>query len=537
MKKHLSTLLIIFLISQNLLFAQQTEYRPDTTFVWYHSDPVTTEYAGISLKQAYDFAAEKKLKSNEIIVAVIDSGIDTSHVDLMGNLWVNSGEIPYNNIDDDGNGYVDDIHGWNFPGNADGYSVEGETLELTRLYRKYRPMFNDKKASQISKDQKDEYKEWLIVKKQFEEESQNALISYNNLSQGLKYYDKCAEKIAKYLENPDFTREDVENIKPKTESLKRAIEFYLKPFGIEMNRAELVETLDYFDAKANKRLNLKYDPRVKVGDNPFDINDSIIGNNNLYPEGSNHGTGVSGIIAALRGNGVGLDGIAPNVKIMVIRVVPGGDEYDKDVALGIRYAVKMGARIINCSFGKDYSPNKEFVDDAVRFAAQNDVLIIHACGNDGKNIDKEPNFPSKYLNNPTETAWNWIEVGASNKHGDKTLAAEFSNYGKEVDIFSPGVDIFSTKIKSGFNSSDGTSDAAPVVTGVAALVLSYYPNLTAAELKAILLDSGTDYSKLRVLRPSNSKKRRKTKFAKLSSSGKVVNANNALRLAYERKGS
>lgn len=527
---------IIIIISVNIQKISAQENPADSNFVWYHFDNQSTDYAGISLNKAYDFAMQKGLKSKEIIVAVIDSGIDTSHVDLKDNLWVNPSEIAYNRIDDDHNGYIDDIHGWDFPANANGYCVEGETLELTRLYRQYKKEFNDKSASEIPADKKEAYKEWLIVKKDFEQQRKLAVSNYAALSSGLKYYDKCVQKLAEYFENANFTKEDVKNIRSGSESLLNARSFYLKPFGKDMSREDIVSSLSYWDDEANKRLNVLYDPRAKVGDDVTNINDSLIGNNNLYPEGSNHGTGVSGIIAAVRNNGVGFDGIATNVKIMLIRVVPGGDEYDKDVALAIRYAVKMGARIINCSFGKDYSPNKEFVDNAVRFAAANDVLIIHASGNDAKNIDKFPNFPTKYLKSPEETAWNWIEVGASNMHANHSLAADFSNYGKEVDIFAPGVDIYSTKVKSKFGTSSGTSDAAPVVTGIATLVLSYFPNLTAAQLKSIVLDSGTDYRKMKVLQPSESGKRKKTRFSKLSSTGKVVNAYTALKLAFELNG-
>jgi subtilisin family serine protease len=527
---------LLALVSSNVGFSQEKEYLPDTTFIWYHADPNSSNYAGISLEQSYKFAQEKNLKSTEIVVAVIDSGVDTGHVDLKDNLWTNPNEIPNNGIDDDKNGYIDDIHGWNFPGNSNGFSVEGETLELTRLYRQYKAKFGNKTSKQIKPEDQVNYKEWIIVKKDFEQKRKDAITSYENLNAALKYYDKCVIILSDHLKNSNFTRDDVMNITTNKESLNNAKNFYLFPFGREMTRAQIASALEYYDGLANKKLNVLYDPRAKVGDNPRDINDSLIGNTNIYPEGSNHGTGVSGIIGAVRDNGIGLNGIAPNVKIMVIRVVPGGDEYDKDVALGIRYAVKMGARIINCSFGKDYSPEKNFVDDAVRFAAEKDVLIVHACGNDAVNIDIGPNFPTKYLSNPTETAPNWIEVAASNKQADDSLVAEFSNYGLEVDIFAPGVDIFSTAVKSSFDSSDGTSDAAPVVTGVAALVLSYYPNLSSAELKAIIIESGTDYSKVKVLRPSESSKRKKTKFAKLSSSGKVVNAFSALKLAYERKG-
>ncbi len=528
MKKLQSLITVVFVLIFSTVIA-----IPDTTHIWYHDDPTATGNMGISLTEAYQFAADKNLKANEVVVAVIDSGIDTAHVDLIGNLWVNKGEIPHNGVDDDKNGYVDDIHGWNFLGNEDGYCVEGETLEQTRIYREYKKRFAGKSKKEIAKEEKQDFKEWLAIKKEFEKERLSAQNALKNITLGLKAYDNSVEMIQKYLKKEEFTREEVESIKSEDERLQAAISFYLFPFGSEMSREDLVSAKEYYEEQVNKRLNVNYNPRKPVDDDVTNINDSLFGNNILYPEGSNHGTGVSGILGAVRGNGIGLDGIAPNVKIMMIRVVPGGDEYDKDVALAIRYAVKMGAKIINCSFGKDYSPNKNFVDEAVRYAAVNDVLIVHASGNDGRNIDKGRNFPTKYLDNPAITADNWIEVGASDKKEGLNLAAEFSNYGKEVDIFAPGVDIFSTNVKSKFGFSDGTSDAAPVVSGVAALLLSYFPELSAIELKSYIMQSGTDKSDVIVYLPNDYGKKKKTKFGKLSASGKIVNAYSALKLVYE----
>lgn len=542
--KLLSTFILIFIALNILAQTEEVEeystamdkkLQPDTTFMWHYEDYSESGYAGISLQQAYDFVKEKNLSSHEIIVAVIDSGIDTGHVDLADNLWVNPNEIPYNGIDDDHNGYIDDIHGWNFLGNDKGYCVEGETLELTRLYRKLKPKYKDKSSKEIAKVDESEYKEWLEIKKKFESERNKARMYYKIFKNATEYYDHCEEMLADYFDNPNFTKLEVESLEPRSESLSKAKDFYLHPFGSDLTRKDLVEAYEQYDSELNKKLNVLNDARKKVGDDPTDINDSLYGNHILYVgKSSNHGTGVSGIIGAVRDNNIGIDGIAPNVKLMVIRVVPGGDEYDKDVALAIRYAVNNGARIINGSFGKDYSPEKSFVDEAVRYAQKHNVLIFHAAGNDAKNIDDGGNFPTKQLNNPDEVAQNWVEIGASNRHPDDSLAAEFSNYGMTVDLFAPGVDIYSTAIKSKYDSSSGTSDASPVACGVAALVLCYYPELTAIELKNIIIESGIYYGDNKVLMPRESGKRRKKKFKKLSASGRVVNAYSALKMAYEK---
>ena len=512
--------------------------KPDTTFMWHYADYDESGYAGISLNKAYEFAKDKNLTPNEIIVAVIDAGCDTGHVDLKDNLWVNPGEIPGNLKDDDNNGYVDDVHGWNFAGGPNNYVVDGAPLEITRLYRKYKKEFKNKSKKDIPEEKRKEFEQWTEIRPEFLAKRAIYKSLYENYTDAIDYYNRCEKMLAHYLKNPNFTPEDVESIEPVSKSLEAAKEFYLahndiNGTGIKLN--DMIEQQEYYDSKANKQYNVLYDPRKKVGDNPDDINDSLYGNNVIFVgKGSSHGTGVSGIIGAVRDNNIGIDGIAPKVKLMIVRVVPGGDERDKDVALGIRYAVKMGARIINCSFGKDYSPHKEFVDDAVRFARKNDVLIIHAAGNDSRDIDKGKNYPTKKLDNPEETAENWIEVGASNRHPDDSLLASFSNYGMIVDIFAPGVDIYSTDNYNKYRSSSGTSDASPVVSGVAALVLSYFPDLSATELKNILLSSATDYSNLKVRVPG--KYNKKKKFKKLCSNPKVVNAYQALVKAYEEKG-
>ncbi|OIP00062.1 MAG: hypothetical protein AUJ98_09205 [Bacteroidetes bacterium CG2_30_33_31] len=540
MKAFLFIFIFTFVIARNLFPNYSPNYMSscyapvkDSTFIWHYADYDESGFVGISLYKAYIFAKEHNLISHEIIVAVIDSGCDTIHEDLVENLWVNPNEIPRNKIDDDRNGYIDDIHGWNFLGNANGYMVEGETVELTRLYRELKIKFDGKKKSEILSEDKEDFKNWLLIKKDFETQYNKAKNYCQIYENGLEIYDNCEKILSKYLKKDQINRQEINNIKTDNDKILQAKSFWLHPYGTDMKRKDFVDAIGYWKPEVDKKLNVLYDPRSKVGDNPLDMSDSLYGNNIIQTSGSNHGTGVSGIIGAVRDNNIGFDGIAPNVKIMVIRVVPGGDERDKDVALAIRYAVKMGARIINCSFGKDYSPQKIFVDEAVRFAELNNVLIIHAAGNDSKNIDKGFNFPSKTLNNPKEIAANCLEVGASDKHADENLVANFSNYGKIVDIFAPGVEIYSTAMKNNYHFSSGTSDASPVVCGVAALVLSYFPQLSALELKNIILKSGIYYGNIKVVIPNTKNNKRKKKFIKMSANGTIVNAFSALKLASE----
>jgi cell wall-associated protease len=274
--------------------------------------------------------------------------------------------------------------------------------------------------------------------------------------------------------------------------------------------------------------NPEFDPRSIVGDNYTNTEERFYGNNDVKGTFPVHGTHVAGVIAANRKNNLGINGIADNVKIMALRAVPNGDERDKDIANAIRYAVDNGAKIINMSFGKDYSPQKDAVDKAVKYAEAKGVLLVHAAGNDDDNNDTKPSFPTRYYKDGKEAA-NWIEVGASGWGADSTLAADFSNYGKKsVNFFAPGVQLYSTTPANGYETMDGTSFASPAVSGVAAILLSYFPNLTPLQVKDILIKSTRKFDSLMV---KKSDKTGVVKFSDLSSSGGLVNAYEAVKLA------
>lgn len=496
---------------------------------WSHLDIIEDTLVGISLKQAYAFAKEHDKKAQPIIVAIIDSGVDTAHEDLHNKLWINPKEIPYNKIDDDNNGYIDDIYGWNFIGNANGENVNGDTWEVTRMYRDLKKKYDGKSSKEIDKKDQQEYKQWLIIEEDFKKQRSNNKESVAYLEKLLVTVEKSNDILSSHFDGKSYTKEDVESIKTSNEQLLWAIKVY----GYFKGDVKAIEgAIKHHETLLFKKLNTRLFTRQIVGDKVDDLNDTIYGNNDVTAQTSSHGTGVAGIVGAERDNGIGIQGIVDNVKIMAIRVVPGGDERDKDVALGIRYAVNQGARIINCSFGKTYSPHKAFVDSAIRYAERHQVLIIHASGNSADNNDEITHFPTPYYT-PKKEVGNWIDVGASGPKLNAALPADFSNYGlKTVDIFAPGVLIRSTSPKNKYSVTSGTSDASPVVTGVAALILSYYPQLTAAELKAIILDSSRKYPKQKVLLPGSEKKQ--TKFKKLSKTAGVVNAYEAMKLAEER---
>lgn len=483
---------------------------------WRFADPFRDSIPGISLDKAYEFVADKP--SQEVIVAILDSGVDLNHEDFKGMLWVNANEIPNNGIDDDNNGYVDDIHGYNFLGDA--YQ---EQLENTRI------LANNIGDASLQEKVKAEVEKALV------EAIQNR-DRYKSIKMAVIEADKAFKKAAA-LEQ--YGIEDLESFETTNFILKGHIGLLKQMLGftvsIEMALEEIDSGIQYFSDQVDYSYNINFNGRASVGDNPYDLLDVPYGNGNpknLFPEES-HGTHVAGIVGANRMNQLGGNGVADNVKLMSIRSVSNADEYDKDIALGIRYAVDNGAKIINCSFGKRYSPNKEWVYDAIKYAQSKNVLIVHAAGNDSKDIDlasKNPNYPNDHKGTKGEFVKNFISVGALAPSFGTDIIASFSNIGKEnVDVFAPGDEIYSTIPQSNYKYEGGTSMAAPVVSGIAALVWSRYPNLKASELKKILMLSGTKIN-LDVIDVSEEEATLKP-FDSFSKSGRIVNAYQALKLA------
>ena len=474
----------------------------------WQSKNVSGRIMGTNTQKAYEEILAGKSPKKKIVVAVIDAGIDITHEDLKDNIWVNEDEIPNNGIDDDKNGYVDDINGWNFLGNDKGENIGDATLEKTRIYRDLREKYrNTDSESEVSADKKEEYKLYVKLKSEIttkRKEIAKELEQMKDIKRNIK------KALSNMKNNPNVKEKDIETVK-----------------NIDK---EVDEYLEYLEEQKKSHYNTSFYPRRDIiGDDINDINDKGYGNGNVTGPDAFHGTFCAGIIGATQNNNLGINGIANNVLLMSLRAVPNGDEYDKDVALAIRYAVDNGAQVINMSFGKSYSPNKKMVDDAMKYAESKGVLLVHAAGNDSKNIDEGDNFPTDNLLTGSRVN-NLICVGASTISTKKKLAASFSNYGNQnVDIFAPGQDVVSTTIESEYEISQGTSFAAPVVSGVAALVWSYYPELTAIQMKEILIKSATNMGKKKVIIPGERKK--KTRFRELCVSDGVVNTYNALLLA------
>ncbi|GLU43257.1 S8 family peptidase [Allomuricauda sp. NBRC 101325] len=482
---------------------------------WGHLDLIKDTIPGMSVDKAYTEIIKNK-KGKTVVVAVLDSGMDLEHEDLKNVLWTNKDEIPNNGKDDDGNGYIDDVHGYNFLG--DSYN---EQLEYVRMLRLNIGDASDRAEARLLLDK--EYPEALQNKQQYEQ-----------IYQVVQGADMAVKK---ELGKETYTQEDLKALNASTPIMEQSVAVLNQMFNYGESIPEVLEELkegiNYFSEQVNYNLNKDFNGRAPVGDDPYDITDVPYGNGNPknMVDTESHGTHVAGIIAAERNNGKGMDGVAQNVEIMSIRAVPNGDEYDKDIALGIRYAVDNGASIINCSFGKAFSPKADWVYDAIAYAASKDVLIVHAAGNDGEDLEdpENTNFPNDHKLGKIEFVDNMITVGAlSSKYGSE-MVASFSNYGgKNVDVFAPGDEIYSTMPESEYEFQGGTSMAAPAVSGVAALIRSFYPDLTASDVKNIIMQSGLK-SKSNVIVDGDASK--SFAFDKISKSGKMVNAYNALILA------
>lgn len=538
MHKRIWIMLIVLLSisAKNLYALQGAETLQDSTKApknWFLLDPETDRVQGVSAERVYTTLLKGK-PSRTVVVAVIDSGVDIFHEDLKDVIWVNKGEIPDNGIDDDKNGYVDDVYGWNFIGGKDG-NVNEDTYELTREYVRLKAKFENVEEKKVPKKSQADYAYYKDLKGKFEKRSQEAnqmYTQYNTIYTNINFGNDTLKSI---LNIKKITPSAIDTLKPSNPVVafsKNAVSIIFQNFGPDADVDEVLEDLkgavDYYRVQALFGYNTEFDSRTIVGDNYADLYEKSYGNNDVKGPDAEHGTHVAGIIAANRKNDLGIKGIADNVKIMVIRAVPNGDERDKDVANAIRYAVDNGANIINMSFGKSYSPQKEAVDKAVKYAESKGVLLVHAAGNDGDDIDVKKNFPSRYYNDGKE-AKNWIEVGASSWGADENFVASFSNYGKKsVDLFSPGVEIYSTIPENGYKNNQGTSMASPAAAGVAAIIMSYFPDLSANQVKEILSQSTRKFDGLKVITPGG---KEAVDFNKLSRSGGLVNAYEAVKLA------
>ncbi|MBL0745136.1 S8 family peptidase [Chryseolinea sp. Jin1] len=544
------------LTAQDVWATQHTRTEPDTTTVpkdWFLRDPGSDHVQGLSVEKAYATLLQGK-PSKTVVVAVIDTGIDIEHEDLKDVIWTNEDEIPGNGIDDDKNGYVDDIHGWNFIGGKNG-NVENDTYEVTREYVRLKPKYENIDEKKIGKKNKAEYELWKRVKAKYDRDLKANKDQYDQYSQQYQLYmnaygtlNFCDSTLRARGDGKPLTKASLTALDGSNDTVRFAKETLLRVLKeaddnanvtefldeLEEYLKQLKEGVDHYSVAVDYGYNQTFNSRDIVGDNPNDVNEKNYGNNDVEGPYARHGTHIAGVIGANRKNNLGIKGIADNVRIMSVRALPNGDERDKDVANAIRYAVDNGAQVVNMSFGKKFSPNKEIVDAAVKYAASKGVLLVHAAGNDGDDLDVEANFPTRTLLKGGEVK-SWLEIGASSWGDNENFVASFSNYGKKsVDVFAPGVEIYSTIPGNGYEDLQGTSMACPTVVGVAALLFSYYPDLTADQVKTILSQSTRKFDHLKVTKPGTTDE---VTVSQLSITGGLINAYEALKLAESWKAS
>lgn len=542
------TLLLSFFFTFSLTVNAQ--FAPPEN--WFHMDKTVDGYQGVSSDKAYnEFLKDRP--SVPVIVAILDSGIDVEHQDLEDNIWVNVDEIPGNGIDDDNNGYIDDVHGWNFIGGANG-DVNHETYEVTRLYGKLKPKYDKiENPMSLSKDDKKEYSRYLSYKKEVEGKREAAQTALDQVNQAKEAYNLSIKAVAEHLNTETLTKEKITSVETDDELVLLGKNIMLDiyntnddDFNVDTLLMVINQDLDQEVNSQSTKLNYAYNPdydsrKEIVGDNYADSKEMHYGNNNYEGPDALHGTHVGGIVGALRNNGLGGNGIAKNVQLMSVRCVPDGDERDKDVANAIRYAVDNGASIINMSFGKGHSWDKDIVDEAVKYAAKNDVLLVHAAGNGSQDNDNSENYPNDTYDKPSgwwfwkkKSCDTWIEVGALSFMPGASMVAPFSNYGQEhVDLFSPGMQIYATLPNDQYARLQGTSMASPIVAGMAAVLRSYFPTLKAKQVKEILESTTVKIDEM-VTKPGT--KDELVPFSSLSRTGGVVNLYNAIKKASVTKG-
>lgn len=542
------SLIISPTFAQDSAVADTTEVPQD----WFLRDPETEKVQGVSTERTYSTLLKGK-PSRTILVAVIDSGIDIEHEDLKDIIWVNEDEIAGNGVDDDKNGFVDDIHGWNFIGGKEG-NVNEDTYEVTREFARLKPKYENFDEKKLNKRNRAEYEYWQRVKTKYENDSKNSQEQLKKYEDQFMVYSQaflnikfCDSLLSQKLGAP-VTKSSLASIQADNDTINNAKEYLSRILGnyeedikvaefleeIAIGIEQLKEGVDHYRTAVEYGYNPEFNSRTIVGDDPNNLAEKGYGNNDVEGPDPQHGTHVAGIIGANRNNELGVKGIADNVRIMSVRAVPNGDERDKDVANAIIYAVDNGAQIINMSFGKSFSPQKEYVDKAVQYAESKGVLLIHAAGNDGRDLDKDYNYPNRKIGKEKE-ARNWLEVGASSWGADADFVGSFSNYGKKsVDVFAPGVQIYSTTPENTYTELQGTSMACPATSGVAAILMSYFPHLTGTQVKEIIRQSTRKFDGLKVGRPG-SKGAEDVQFRELSSSGGLINAYEAVKLAMTYK--
>lgn len=361
-------ILILFLFFSTLINAQkveilhpiskQKELTEEELKFWVHKDPLVDTIAGVSLDRAYKELLVQK-KGKEVIVAVLDTKLDIHHEDIKDRIWTNDDEIPDNGIDDDNNGYVDDIHGWDFLSNTTGDYLKYQNLETVRIVRRFEDAFKDKTLEDVLPEQREEYEIYRKARNLYIQtvKEENAFIAY--AKQWIPKYEVARTYLKTIFPKEDYTVATLDSVltnvvndtivKKHAELLKTAITYDITPKYFK-------ETIQQTEISLKTTYNIQFDEREIIGDDPDDFTNNHYGSAKVDGDVPfEHSTSVSGTLAATRNNSLGGKGFSDYIKIMPVVMVSYGDEHDKDVALAIRYAVDNGAKVINMSWGKDFS--------------------------------------------------------------------------------------------------------------------------------------------------------------------------------------
>ncbi len=540
MKPHIKSFFFLLFLYCSLYSCTQEKFSPikgnfienidslpkyKKTKDWYLKDILKDTIAGISLERAHNSILKNK-EGIQVVIGLLDSNVDINHSDFNGQIWINANEIEGNGIDDDGNNYVDDIYGWNFLRNKNGESVVIENYEYVRVVRELEDKMTNTQIDTLSK----EYKIYSRSKKKMERKLISAERSYKRVNKMMAFYYEAREALKEYFPDNKYSLDVLNKIDTTNNDLSKYVEEIRSVIEYNDTDDNMVRNHKRYRDNFEKKININYFPRKLLGDNPYDIEDTEYGSNVVSDnlDVYTHGTRITGMLTRTCPDCKDKE----SIKVMPIPIVPdGGSTQDKDIALGIRYAVNNGARVINMSFGKSYSFHNEWVIEAMKYAEENNVLLIAAAGNANKNIDGyEYVYPNDKYESQPEFCDNFLYVSATSYNIDASIVP-YGDYGKEtVDIFAPGEEIYTTFPNDKFEYDSGTSLAAALTSKVAALIFSYYPDLTASEVKHIIMDSGVEFT-FPVKTPTKEDKEKMTPFNELSKSGKIVNAYNALIMA------
>lgn len=474
---------------------------------------------GAEVNKAYDFLKDKKIKKRPV-VAIIGTGLDIEHEDLKDAIWKNPKEKKINGKDNDKNGYIDDIHGWNFLGGKDGTvmekTMEEGDREFIRLFDKgygkyfydgenFYQMINDKKTKVPAPDNMNEYR--YYVNRVLSESRIAGSYGGYQLSYLIRDYGKHFDRMmrAKYP-NQELTQKEFgicyDPKAAKRDSLSE-VAFMIYIMGFTVSQTDSWDVV-HNAIKSGDQITMakeEYEKAMQqygndgrkeiVGDNYLDLNDYKYGNNVLLTSDAFAGTMLGGIIAANRENDWGMNGIMDKAELMTLRVKANeGEPYLKDVVLAIRYAVDNHADIIMLPQQATLYPDnqKKWVDEALKYAESKGVLVVVPTREYSVDMAKMEFYPNRWMTGEKELT-NLMIVASSDKNGNPSMS---SNYGaKEVDLFAPGTDVYSSYTGDTYQKASGAGLAAAATVGVAALIKAYYPELSGSQIRNLLIKSVT----------------------------------------------